>query len=347
MKKIIGLTYDLKTDRPVVPGEPIDANAELDTMETVEFISQALETGGHKVVQIGHVRNLLQRIENLDVDIVFNICEGALGRNRESEVPLVLEMHGIPFIGADALCMGITLDKVAAKKCFIADGIPTPRYFSAIATDDLKKLNTIGYPLIVKTRHEGTSKGLTEKSRVNDLASLKEQVGLINTKYKQPALVEEFIRGTEFTVPVLGNENPEAMFVAQVAIDGSKEAGDKFFTFAHVVAKSDDTIVYLCPAQISEDLAKTLQEIAIRAYKSVDCRDFGRVDFRVDEKGNPYVLEINPLPSLAKKDVFNIFPQAMGTTYEAIINKIVDLAMTRYGMTKGKDSSKKRSLNAV
>ena len=334
--KVIGLTYDLKSDRPLTSDDPIDANAELDTMETVEFITNALKAGGHRVVPIGNVHNLLQQIDELDVDIVFNICEGHAGRNRESQVPLILEMKGIPFIGSDALTMGITLDKIAAKKCFIADGIPTPRYFNAYSTDDLEKLNTIGYPLIVKARYEGTSKGLSEQSRVENLTGLKRQTELINKKYKQAALVEEFIRGTEFTVPVLGNGNPQAMPVSQIAIDGNVQLGDKFFTFSRVVNES--AVRYVCPPQITPELEKKLQDLAVRAYQSVDCRDFGRVDFRVDEQENLYVLEINPLPSLAKKDVFNIFPQVMETTYEAIINQVVNFALRRYGMLK--DSAK-------
>ncbi len=336
MGKVIGLTYDLKSDRPLTPDDPIDANAELDTMETVEFIMSALKSGGHRVVPIGNVHNLLRQIDELDVDIVLNICEGHAGRNRESQVPLILEMKGIPFVGSDALTMGITLDKIAAKKCFIADGIPTPRYFNAYSTDNLEKLNTIGYPLIVKARYEGTSKGLSEQSRVEDFPGLKRQVELINKRYKQAALVEKFIRGTEFTVPVLGNENPQAMPVSQIAIDGSVELGDKFYTFPRVV--NENAVRYLCPPRITKELEKKLQDLAVRAYQSVDCRDLGRVDFRVDAEGNLYVLEINPLPSLAKKDVFNIFPQVMETTYEAIINTIVNFALKRYGMLK--DSSK-------
>ena len=150
MGKTIGLTYDLKSDWKLQSGEPIDSNAEFDGPKTLENISDALESGGHKVKKIGNVKNLLGWIDDLEVDLIFNICEGRHGRNRESQVPLILEMYGIPFVGSDALTMGITLDKVIAKKCFIADDIPTARYFKADTGDDLKKLNTIGFPLMVK-----------------------------------------------------------------------------------------------------------------------------------------------------------------------------------------------------
>jgi D-alanine-D-alanine ligase len=328
----IGFTYDLKTDWPRDPDDPPDAKAELDRPETVDMIARALESGGHSVIRIGNVRNLLSMIDSLDVDLVFNICEGSSGRNRESQVPVILELNGIPFVGADGLAMGITLDKIVAKKCFLADGVSTPRFFSASNAEDLEGKNLIGFPLIVKAACEGTSKGLTADSVVYDSAALKSQVEFITRSYKQPAIVEEFIKGTEFTVPVLGNNPPEAMPVIAVGIGQEFNLGEKFFTNAMVV---DESVVgYICPADIPADLARKMQNLAVRAYQAVGCRDFGRVDFRVDEKGNPYVLEINPLPSLAESDSFNVFPSAIGSTYDQVINRIVRHACERYNLSE-------------
>jgi len=333
MRKIIGLTYNIRSDWPISENEPQDMNAEFDKIDTVEFISVALEANGYQVKRIGNVNNLLSKVDNLGVDIVFNIAEGFTGRNRESEVPVILEMKQIPFVGSDGLTLGVTLDKIVAKKCFIAEGIPTPRFFEAKSGDDLKELNTIGFPLIVKCRHEGTSKGLSAQSKVDDDVGLKHQVDLINKVYKQGALVEEFIRGMEFTVAVIGNEQPEAMPVVQIQIDGKTILGDEFYTFERV---SSSGVRYLCPAKISQTMENKLRDLAIQSYRCVECRDFGRVDFRVDEQGNPYVLEINPLPNLGKEDVFNLIPQVMGMEYKDIINKIVDFALTRNGLNNGK-----------
>ena len=165
MGKKIGLTYDLKSDWQASSDDPVDAAAELDSSRTVECLKKAFESAGHTVKLIGGVKHLLKMLPDPGVDIVFNIAEGHRGRNREAQVPLILELFNIPFAGADALTLGLTLDKVAAKKCFIADGIPTARYFKATAEDDLGELNTIGFPLFVKTLHEGTSKGITPGSR--------------------------------------------------------------------------------------------------------------------------------------------------------------------------------------
>jgi len=327
MGKKIGITYDLKTDWEVNPEDPKDISAEFDKPETVESVVTALESGGHTVKRIGNVENLLAQIDGLDVDIVFNICEGIAGRNRESQVPMILEMKGIPYVGADALTLGLTLDKVVAKKVFIAEGIPTPTYFVATEEDDLELLNTIGYPLIVKTRHEGSSKGIDLKSRVETLEELKDQVAFINCKYHQPALVEEFISGTEFTIPVIGNYPPEAMPIVQVSIGGSTELGARYYTNDHIYSSD---LQYVCPARISEPMTKKMQDLAVRVFRAVDCRDWGRVDFRADSKGNLYVLEINPLPTLDSTDAFNLFPQVIGSTYDAIVNRIVDFALERY-----------------
>ena len=325
----IGFTYDVKTDWQAGSNDPVDASAEFDNTRTIEEITSALEAGGHEVKRIGNIWKLISQIEQLDVDIVLNICEGVSGRNRESQVPMLLELYDIPFVGADALTLGMTLDKVTAKKCFIMEGIPTPKFFVAHNSKSLHELNHIGFPLMVKTRYEGSSKGISELSRVENYQGLKRQVDLINEMYQQSALVEEFIRGQEFTVPVLGNEQPEAMPIVQVSIDGKLDLGNEFYAFSRLTS---DSLQYICPAKISDELTKEIQAIAVKAYQSVGCRDFGRVDFRVDEKGKPYVLEINPLPVLSKEDAFNLFPQVLGSTHERAINQIIDIAAKRCGL---------------
>lgn len=340
MSLIIGLTYDLKSDWIASPDDPVDATAELDGRDTVDALTAAFQSAGHQVVQLGNARQLLKAIDRgLKVDIVFNIAEGYRGRNRESQIPNILEMFNIPFSGADALTLGVTLDKAVAKKCWIADGVSTGKFFEANIGDDLKTLNTIGYPLIVKTSQEGTSKGITKNSRVTTLEELQREVEKICRVYKQPALCEQFIKGTEFTVAVIGNENPIALPVVQYAVGGSVDMGNEFYSYEHIVKKS---VEYICPAKIDAGLAKTLQETAIAAYKSVECRDLGRVDFRVDESGHPYVLEINPLPNLSPSEVFPMCAKAYGITYNELINRILNYALERNGLLSGPEALSKR-----
>jgi D-alanine-D-alanine ligase len=326
---VIGLTYDLKEERPLLDGEPLDANAELDSKETVGHLKKIFESAGHDVKLIGSAHQLLSKINKLGVDVVFNIAEGRAGRNRESEVPLLLEMHGIPFVGSDALTLGITLDKLMAKKCFVAEGIPTPKYFESISAENIEEQNTIGFPLMVKPCYEGTSKGISSLSRVEDAEGLRRQVQLVVEQYHQPALVEEFIKGTEFTVVVFGNEAPEPMPVIQYAIGNRVHLGNEFYTFQRV---KEESVKYLCPAQIESSLTKRLQGLAVQAYKCVHCRDFGRVDFRVDEKGNPFVLEINPLPNLSNKDTFFYVAKALGKPFEEVVLRALDEGLARLNL---------------
>jgi len=324
--KTVGLTYDLKTDYEFKDGDPPDANAEFDHPSTINVIAKAIEACGFKVKKIGNAANLLEKIDNLGVDIVFNISEGISGRNRESQVPILLEMAAIPFVGADALTLGLTLDKVMAKKIFIAEKIPTPKFFEVKTRDELVDADHCKFPLIVKPRFEGSSKGLSENSRVENKEELKKQVEYIINAYKQPALIEEFISGQEFTVAIVGNEPPEAMPIVQIKIDGRLRLNDKFYTFARITS---DRLEYICPARITQDLKKKLNELALKTYRTVECRDFGRVDFRVDNEGNPYVLEINPLPSLSTEDVFKLVANNIGISYEEMIGKILNSALKR------------------
>jgi len=344
MGKIIGLTYNLKSDWKVSTTEPKDANAEFDRPETIDLIESALKEGGHTVKRIGDVKALLNQIDTLNVDIVFNLCEGRCGRNRESQVPLLLEMKGIPFVGADALTLGITLDKVISKKIFIAENIPSPRFFVVEHIEDLHHIDPTTYPLIVKTSQEGTSKGISEQSKVDNFDALTKRVKYIIETYRQPALVEEFIRGTEFTVAVLGNTPCEVMPIVQTTMDGQYDLGDKFYSNERVY---NNTVEYVCPAPIERSLKEKIEELSHRVYKAFGCRDLGRIDFRVDKKGNPYVLEINPLPSLDEQDIFNIFPQTIGSTYADTLNKIIHYALERYGLNTSDTDKYEKTLSAI
>ncbi len=327
--KTVGLTYDLKTDYEFKAGDPPDANAEFDHPSTIGVIANAIKSQGFKVKKIGNAANLLEKMNSLEVDIVFNISEGISGRNRESQVPILLEMAGIPFVGADAMTLSLTLDKIMAKKIFIADNIPTPKFLEIKNTDSLTDTDHLKFPLIVKPRFEGSSKGLSENSRVENAEELRKQAEYIINTYKQPALIEEFISGQEFTVAVVGNDPPEVLPIVQIKIDGKLKLNDKFYTFARITS---NRLEYTCPARIDAGLNKKISELALKTYNAVECRDFGRVDFRVDNDGNPYVLEINPLPSLSTEDVFPLVAKQVGFTYEQIIGRILNSALKRYNL---------------
>jgi D-alanine-D-alanine ligase len=325
----VGLTFDLKGDYLFREGDPPDANAEFDHEDTIHDIEEALQAGRHEVVRLGNARALLERREELKrLDIVFNLAEGYVGRNRESEVPVILEMLGVPFVGSDGLTMALTLDKLVAKKVLIAEGIPTPRFVELQKPEEAATVQ-LKYPLIAKLRHEGCSKGLTIASLVKNTEELELQVERLTRTYQQPALIEEFIEGREFTVGIIGNDPPEAQPIVQIEFDGQLEHEQLFYTFEQIQSAN-----YVCPAPIEEALEQRLASLALQTYTAVGCRDFGRVDFRVDAKGTAYVLELNPLPSLSTEDAFWYFARARGTSFQEIVNQILDSALVRYRMVK-------------
>jgi D-alanine-D-alanine ligase len=324
----VGLTYDLKDEYSFNSDDPPDANAEFDHRDTIESIKDCIKSGGYRVVKIGNVNNLIERLNSLKVDIVFNLAEGRSGRNRESEVPVILEMAGIPFVGSDGLTLSLTLDKFITKKLLASENIPTAPYFqiqNAFSLNGIKPK----FPLIVKPRSEGSSKGINDRSVVNDLKALKRQANWVIKTYKQPALVERFIEGSEFTIAVIGNKKLQALPVVQIKMDGRFSLGKLYYTFSRINSTS---INYICPAKISKSLENRLKEIAIRAYRVVECRDFGRVDIRVDKDNNPFVLEVNPLPSLSREDVFMTIAEYLGIKFEEIVNRLLKQAIDRYGL---------------
>ncbi|OGS19554.1 MAG: hypothetical protein A2219_00555 [Elusimicrobia bacterium RIFOXYA2_FULL_50_26] len=326
----VGFTYDAKADYPLAPGDAPDKYAEFDSEQTLSEIVNSLKSGGHTVDRIGHVKSLLKRlVAGERWDIVFNIAEGLHGRNRESQVPAILELFDIPFVGSDALAMGITLDKAVAKMAVRHHGLATPDFVEVLNESDLNNFR-LKYPVIVKPSEEGTSKGLSHDSIARTFEQAKEQALKIVRQYNQPALVEEFITGQEFTVAVIGNgAGAVALEPVQISIMGNVDLKDEFYTHARV---ENNDIKYLCPAPAGKKLLDEIRELARGTYIAVGCRDFGRIDIRVDEAGRPYFLECNALPNLGLIDVFPLVAKAEGTTYEALLCRILDHARKRYGV---------------
>ncbi|MEW6008638.1 MAG: hypothetical protein AB1629_03285 [Candidatus Omnitrophota bacterium] len=318
----------MKEDYVLKPTDPHDRYAEFDSQKTVNEIIEAIEDNGHSVVPLGNARKLLEMAKRPEVDIVFNIAEGDAGRNRESQVPIILELLEIPYIGADALTLGLSLDKIFAKEIFIYHGIPTPKFFQAEKLEDLKKLK-LKFPLIVKPRFEGSSKGLNEDALVYDSSALKKRVQWLLETYKQPALIEEFISGEEFTVAVIGNDPAKVYRPVQIAISGKLDLGDLFYTHENVTSTDLD---YVYPAPISKELAARIQELSLTAYRAVECRDWGRVDIRTNKKGEVFILEINPLPSLCSDDVFPLIAKYEGMTFSSLVGSILNAGLKRYNM---------------
>lgn len=333
MPLLIGLTFDLKSasQRTSKPANGLnDYLAEFDTEETISSIENALKKYGHKIYRIGSARDLIEDLPRLRGDIIFNIAEGIDGRNRESQIPVILDALNIPYIGSDALTLSVLLDKIVAKKILAYHNIPTPRHFECKEERNIVVPKGLNFPFIVKPQYEGSAKGITRDSKVNSYDGLKKQVRRIIRIYNQPALVEEFISGREFTVGIIGNENPEIFPVVERHLEVETNLSCHIFEKCGYDAAG---LKYQKPLEIEKDLESDIKRIAQEVFRAFECRDFARIDFRMDGRG-VYVLEVNPLPSLARDDYFALSSEYLGISYDEMINKILETALERYKCLK-------------
>jgi D-alanine-D-alanine ligase len=328
MGLLVGLTFDTKSHK-VPSGSPSDLWAEHDNEETIFAVEEALNSGGNRVIPIGSSKQLLAKLNFLKCDIVFNIAEGVSGRNRESEVPALLDITGIPYTGSDALTLSIALDKIISKKIFMYHNIPTPKYFECTGSNGIAFPKGFNFPLIVKPRYEGSAKGIGPDSAVRDITSLEKQVNKTIKRYRQSVLIEEFIDGWEFTVGIIGNEKPFVLPVVQRHVE--KKTGLSSHIFDKTCAAKQG-LRYRDLLDIDAELEERIKKLALEAFNGLECRDFARIDFRVNLKKQIYMLEINPLPSLARDDYFAMVAELMGISYGRMINMMFEAALERCGL---------------
>ncbi len=334
----IGLTYNLKKDKaqaePDGAGTPAeeywdDSDAEYEDQATIDALADALQACTQEpVVRLLCDPDLPGRLNAVPLDLIFNIAEGWGGRNREAFAPSLFEIFGIPYTGSDGLTLSLTLNKVLTKKILLAEGIPTPEFFVVRDIGDLRDI-PLPFPLFVKPCHEGTSKGIRNFSLVRDRDELTRAVSWVLTRYHQPVLVERFIPGPEVAVGILGN-GPDIRILPHAEIRFTEQ--NPFYSF-ECKSLVDEEI--LCPAPLSPSLSRRIEEIALAAYESFGCRDLARLDLRIDETGEPYVLEINPLPGLSPR--YSLFPvqaAAVGMDYKEMVHALVGQAMKRCSMDR-------------
>jgi D-alanine-D-alanine ligase len=325
----IGLSYDLKEAFSTRQGQPEDALEEYDSAETVEALKKAVEAKGHSVVKLGGGKHFLDCVLKEKLDFVFNISEG-LGsyRSREAQVPSVLELLDIPYSGADPQCLAVCLDKALTKKIISWEGLKTP-YWKVISPDQLMSMdwNSLSYPVFVKPVWEGSSKGIRLKSLVRDSNQMEVLVADLLSSYRQPVLVEQFISGEEVTVGLVGNSPPRVVGIMRVV---PRQQNADFVYSLEVKRDYENLVNYECPAQLPEKTQQIIQADSLKAFQVLGCRDFARVDFRVDSSGVPYFLEINPLAGLnPKSSDLVIMAGLVHLSYNDLIGSILDSALAR------------------
>lgn len=344
----IAVLANIKDDsQPKPEGVPPDAFAEFDHIETVDALRAALETDGHKTIFIHADRELPYALRREKPDICFNIAEGLGGDAREAQVPALLEMLSIPYTGSRVLANGIALDKTLTKRIWRDRNLPVAPFQEFISGDEPLRPE-LKFPLFVKPAREGTGMGVDVKALVNNEKELRERAQYIVNIYQQPALVETFLPGREFTIGILGRADAKQFSrhpewyekdgfhrFPVLELDTSNTSEPWIYTNE---AKSKDVgpegnLGYICPANIEPEFEKKLKYLALRAHLLINTLDVSRTDIRLDEEGNPRVMEINTLPGLTP-DYSDLCLQskAEGIKYEDLVLEILYLGASRWGM---------------
>jgi D-alanine-D-alanine ligase len=326
----IGLSYDLKEAIIAEQNGCDDACEEYDSLETVELIAAALEAEGHTVAMLGGGREFLNNILQEKVDFVFNIAEGRGNyRSREAQLPSVLEMLNIPYSGSDPQCLAVCLDKPMTKKLVSLAGVCTPKWQVITDMQELRQIsvNNFPFPSIVKPAFEGSSKGIRLTSVVKDSEQAIEVIESLLEKYKQPMMMEEFITGDEVTVGLIGSSPARVLGMMRIL---PKRKGSCFVYSLEVKRNYLELVDYECPASLESRVLQTLEAFSLNAFRTLGCRDFARLDFRVSPDGMPYFLEINPLPGLGTHSDLVIMAKEIGQTHRELIAGVLNAALDRY-----------------
>lgn len=315
-----------------------DTFAEWDSRDTVNAVRDALAEF-HTVTMIEADHNAFEKLKDTKPDIVFNVAEGFFGVSREAQIPAMLDMLNIPYTGSDPSTLAICLDKARTKEILSFHHIPTPKFLVIDQVGDLKEF-ALQFPIIVKPNAEGSSKGIFTSSFVKNFADLEIEAERVLNEYDQSALLEEFLPGREFTVAMLGNGR-ETEVLPIVEINYSEFPEDFIPIYSYEAkwildTKENPLDVFSCPAKLSLELERKIKNVCLATYKVLRCKDWSRIDIRLDASGEPNIIEINPLPGILPDPKDNsCYPKAArtaGMDYTTLLNKVLFTAAKRYNL---------------
>jgi D-alanine-D-alanine ligase len=341
----VGFAFNVKRTHADPSGEG-DEEAEYDSPKTLQAIREAITSYGHEVVDLEATSELPIVLSSTPVDVVFNIAEGFKGRNRESQVPALLELLDIPYTGSDPAALSVSLDKALAKRMVRTHGILTPDYMTMHSAKERLPRELQRFPLLVKPVAEGTSKGVTRKSIVNDEGELRAAAREIIAKYRQPALVETYVAGREFTVGLLGERRPKILPPMEIVF---LDPADPTPIYSFEMKQDwNEKIRYEVPAKLTPRELDRIERAARECFTALGCRDVARLDFRMDADGKLYFIECNPLPGLAPgwSDLV-LIAQAAGIDYRALIGEILSFAIRRYQERERERERARRAMAAA
>lgn len=332
MNPTIGLVYDLRSEY-LAQGYCEDDVAEFDSDDTINQIEKTIENLGYNVDRIGNGKSLCARLAAGNRwDMVFNIAEGLGGRCRESYVPSLLEMYNIPYTFSDPMVCAMTLDKSIAKQLISANGLATAKFMVVEKIEDAENI-ALDYPLFAKPIAEGTGKGIDNCSKIQTLEELRQVCQKLLLKYNQPVIVEEYLPGREFTVGILGTaQNSRVIGTMEIKLVNTDEPA----IYSYVNKEECESRIKYLPLNDDAELKNRVEQLALKSYNALQCRDAGRVDIRCDKDGNPCFMEVNPLAGLhpTHSDLPMIATQE-GMAYETLIKGIIDGVFSRVQHSSG------------
>jgi D-alanine-D-alanine ligase len=327
----IALTHNLRLSDS-------EEEAEFDTRETVDALAGAIERLGHRVERIevsGPASRTVARLEAYGPDLIFNTAEGRRGRFREAFFPALFDELGMPYTGSDAYALALTLDKQLTKLVLAQHGVTTPRW-QYVEDPSRLQVNALRFPVIVKPNFEGSSKGITQESVVEDPLRLHSVVGAALARYPAGVLVEEFVVGRDVTVPFLEAAAPERRGVLQpveYVVDETASATRRYAIYDYDLKTKQDKLVSVrAPAKMKRAQAERIQQVCESIYRVLGIRDLGRIDLRLGDDGLIYFLEINALPSLEPGAGIYASAALEGLHADGVLAAVIQSATARWGI---------------
>lgn len=317
-KPRIGITYDLRADYLAL-GYGEEETAEFDSQLTVDALVEALGALGYAPDPIGGVRRLCARLAAGECwDCVFNFCEGLKGVAREAQVPALLEAYDIPYVFSDPLTLALALDKAMAKRVARDCGVPTAPFAVIDHIEDVAKIE-LPFPLFLKPVAEGSGKGIGAHSKVDNPSELERAATDLLRRFRQPVLAETYLPGREFTVGIMGTGGAaEILGIMEVLFTEKAEAhGYGYDNKENFEGRMDYSLA-------DDAEAREAGQVALAAWRALNCRDGGRIDIRSDARGRPHFIEVNPLAGLhpVRSDLIYI-ARFKGITYLELIERIM------------------------
>lgn len=326
----IAIVFNAYEPRPTAAAERLSEESVAEMAQQAHDAVRSLGIGATLIPLQRSLLNFLGRVREVNPDALINLCEGYYGRPQwESNVAGIFELLGLAFTGCAAKTLAFCQDKFKAKAVLRAAGLPTAPAQLMISGDEPLELR---FPLIVKPNAEDASLGIYPHSVVRDEAAMRQQVRRCLDTYRQPVLAEAFVDGREFNVSVMENGTVTPLPVSE--IDFSAMPKDMPRILGYEAKWFEDNPLYqktppVCPAPIDDELRTTLQGLAAAAFRTMGCRDYARVDFRMDAKGRPFILEVNPNPDISTNAGYARALKAAGIEYAAFWGTMVQNALSR------------------